>query len=427
LDLFDKSPLRRLNEHLSGGLTPGQLGAVLARAGLGKSTLLVHIGLDALLRDIPVLHVSLRDQVDHVRSYYDEIFTALMKAKGTKDRANAMVAAERHRMIHSYLDSGGADGRAFSVENLRSSLKMLKDVAQFVPQLILVDGLDDRGLDEHGAGLKALAAQAPLWLTVRGRGEDPRSIDGWVAEHCVAALRLFPKDRYVGIALHLPAGPAGAAKTVDLDLDLDPTTMLVVSSADEARASAVSTPRPTDCMLYSGGANGAEEEFGLCAEKWGVNEVNFTFEGHKQSRTRGRYELSPRELQAGDVSLVYVSKKLHRTYSEGSLIRNVLQTIWHMVSRSQQVFVIGEVQPDGTVKGGTGWSVELARMWNKNLWVYDQGVKHWVKWDGTEFVPGQPIIESIHFTGTGTRYLTDEGRAAIHDLFERSFARRVDG
>ena len=165
----------------------------------------------------------------------------------------------------------------------------------------------------------------------------------------------------------------------------------------------------------------------MCSEKWGVNEVNFTFDGHKQSRARGRYELSPRELQAGDVSLVYVSKKLHRTYSEGSLIRNVLQTIWHMVSRSQQVFVIGEVQPDGTVKGGTGWSVELARMWNKTLWVFDQEQKHWVKWDGSEFVPGQPIIESIHFTGTGTRYLTDEGRAAIHDLFERSYARRLDG
>ncbi len=425
-DLFDKSPLRALNVHLSGagahGLVAGQVGAIVARAGLGKSTLLVHIGLDALLQDVPVLHVSLRDQVDHVRSYYDEIFTALGKARGTKDRTNAMVGAERHRMIHSYLD------KAFSVENLRSSLKMLKDVAQFVPQLILVDGLDERGLAEHGAGLIALAAQAPVWLTVRGRGEDSRALEGWVSEHCAAALRLFPKDRFVGIVLHLPGRPDSVGGTArDLDLNLDPTTMLVVSSSEEAHASAVAAPRPTDCTLYSGGANGAEEEFGVCAERWGVNEVNFTFDGHKQARPRGRYELSPRELQAGDVSLVYVSKKLHRTYSEGSLIRNVLQTIWHMVSRSQQVFVIGEVQPDGTVKGGTGWSVELARMWNKTLWVYDQERKHWVKWDGSDFVPGQPIIESIHFSGTGTRYLTDEGRAAIHDLFERSYARRLDG
>ena len=143
-------------------------------------------------------------------------------------------------------------------------------------------------------------------------------------------------------------------------------------------------------------------------------------------RARGRYELSPRELAAGDVSLVYVSRRLNRTYSEGRLIRRVLQTIWHMVSRSQQVFVIGAIQEDGTVKGGTGWSVELARMWNKSLYVFDQDRPGWFQWDGQDWQACNPVIEAIHYTGTGTRYLNQEGQKAVRELFERSFGRRSE-
>jgi hypothetical protein len=150
--------------------------------------------------------------------------------------------------------------------------------------------------------------------------------------------------------------------------------------------------------------------------------VNFTFEGHLQARVRGRYELSPKELAVGDVSLAYVSKRLNRAYNDkGGLIRGVLQTLWHMVSRSQQVFVIGQIQDDGTVVGGTGWSVELARMWSRDLWVFDQEKNGWYRWDGAGFVSGTPRITSMHLCGTGTRYLSADGRAAIEDLFRRSF------
>jgi hypothetical protein len=92
-----------------------------------------------------------------------------------------------------------------------------------------------------------------------------------------------------------------------------------------------------------------------------------------------------------------------------------------MVSRSQQVFVVGVIQADGTVTGGTGWAVELARMWNKELWVFCQERNHWFRWDSSEFQEGVPRIRTVHFTGTGTRYLTDAGRRAIVGLFERSF------
>ena len=59
----------------------------------------------------------------------------------------------------------------------------------------------------------------------------------------------------------------------------------------------------SDFILFSGGAPGAEAEFGACAERHGIEEVNFTFDGHTEARRRGVRVLNHEELQAGDVSL----------------------------------------------------------------------------------------------------------------------------
>ena len=45
----DKNLLTTLNSFISGGLGNGNLGAVMARAGVGKTALLVYFGLDALI------------------------------------------------------------------------------------------------------------------------------------------------------------------------------------------------------------------------------------------------------------------------------------------------------------------------------------------------------------------------------------------
>jgi hypothetical protein len=82
-----------------------------------------------------------------------------------------------------------------------------------------------------------------------------------------------------------------------------------------------------DCILYSGGAQGAEAEFGAVAERYGIEEVNFTFEGHNDARTRGIRVLTHAELRNGDVSLAYVSRLMHRDYRDTPLFRKVLQTI----------------------------------------------------------------------------------------------------
>lgn len=409
-DLHTRGPIRVLMGHMDGGLSPGQVGFIIAQPGVGKSALLAHIGLDQLLHGSNVLHIALGETVERVRATYDQIFRAASHKAKPRERESAMVQSERHRMIHSYLD------RTFDVAQLRENIRVLRDLAHFESRLVLVDGVAAGELVRAAAEFHDLARDldVPLWFTAR----STEVIDASVWPHVTIGLQLRPHGTSVGVdRLH----PEGVVE--ELPLNLDPNSLLVVEEEIWDPTSAPISPDPKECCLYSGGVKGAEHYFGDCAQRWGLNEMNFTFEGHQQANSRGRYLLSPRELQAGDVSLIYVSKRLNRNYSEGSLIRKVLQTLWHMVSRSQQIFVIGHIQEDGTVVGGTGWSVELAKMWNKSLWVFDQKKSAWFTWDGEEWLSGIPVIEALHFTGTGTRFLEENGQEAIRSLFDRSFSR----
>lgn len=179
---------------------------------------------------------------------------------------------------------------------------------------------------------------------------------------------------------------------------------------------------PKDCILFSGAATGAEAEFGAAAERHGIEEINFSFEGHKDNRRRGIRTLNHEELLQGDVSLEYVSRMMHRQYPNTPLFKKVLQTIWHQVNAGQEIYVVGKILDDLTVRGGTGWGAEFAKLCNKPLFVFDQDRNGWFHWTGHEWSShAEPVIRHIHFTGTGTRSLDANGKEAIEALFRRSF------
>ncbi len=180
--------------------------------------------------------------------------------------------------------------------------------------------------------------------------------------------------------------------------------------------------KPEECILYSGAAQGAEAAFGAAAERRGIPEVNFTFEGHNDARHRGIRVLTPEELIQGDVSLSYVSRLMDREYPNTPLFKKVLQTIWHQVNQGQEIYVVGKILENQTVKGGTGWGAEFAKLCNKPLFVFDQEQDGWFRWDGLRFqAAGEPVMAHPHFCGTGTRFLAENGGRAIEDLFARTF------
>jgi hypothetical protein len=180
-----------------------------------------------------------------------------------------------------------------------------------------------------------------------------------------------------------------------------------------------------DFILFSGGALGAEAEFGACAERHGIEEVNFTFDGHNIERRRGVRVLNHEELQAGDVSLAYVSRLMHRRFTDSPTLRRILQTLWYQVNNGQEIYVIGTILDDKTVRGGTGWGAEFAKLCNKPVFVFDQERNGWFEWTGDDWKTrgndDSPVITHPHFTGTGTRTLQENGKQAIEGLFSRSF------
>ena len=139
------------------------------------------------------------------------------------------------------------------------------------------------------------------------------------------------------------------------------------------------------------------------------------------SRDKGLKILSDEELSRGGVSPEIIEKRMERLFAKTPLMQKIFQVMFHIVNNGYQVFAVGWLLSNGTVKGGTGWGVELAKLFNRPVHLFEQERKEWVSWVNNEWVTEDPVISHKTIAVTGTRNLNDEGRQAIDELFERSF------
>lgn len=389
---------------------PGELCLGLARAGVGRTAFLVQLGIDALLRGDTVFHLAKPMSDEELYGWYD----ALLQRRGISTPREEIFARLRPftRPENEDLDIHWMEAWLGSVADRHRSL-------------LLVDGFDWEGgtvvrAAELG-GLRTLAQrhQAPVWMTARTfrpwqpNAPWPSPVTDFEAlcRHAVALvprpdrvlLRVIKRD---GLNLEHPD-----------DLDLQPEDVGLVRPEATPRA----LPRRAYTLL-SGGAAGAEENFGACAETWGLTEVHFSFSGRRVYRRRGVVELSDEDLQQGLVGQAYVESQLGRRFPRREGFEELLGTIWHQVATAGEVFVVGVLLPDGTVSGGTGWAAELAKHFMKTIHVFDQSQEKWLRWEDREWVVvAPPRIRKARFTGTGTRYLNAAGKAAIERLFTDTF------
>ena len=221
-----RSPLRLLEQGLHGGLGRGNLGLVLAAPGVGKSSFLVGVALDELLRGKPVLHVACDHGVQHVRDHYDTVFEDLVASTHLENPAVVRAEIDRLRRIRVYPPS------AFDAKRLREALDLERELGAR-PELIVVDGLDVESRSrEELQQWQALAreAEAEVWITAHAPSER---IDG-----VPAALRPL-EDLFAVILALEPAGDAVALRALKehdnpnvaaLHVALDPRTLLLVRS-----------------------------------------------------------------------------------------------------------------------------------------------------------------------------------------------------
>ena len=230
-DLILRNPLRLMGYENDDILGSGKFGAVLARAGVGKTAFLVQLSLNALLRGKNVLHISLEDPVNKVSLWYKEVFN-LIADQYQVDQINQLWdSLLPHRFIMTFRVEG------FSVPTLQERLADLMEQNIFSPQMIIVDGFPfDKSVHQPLAEFKALVEkhQMHAWFTMRThRHEDPGPNGKplqleQVSDLFEIAIQLIP----VGKEIHVTAVKGAEMFSANLDLRLDPSTMLIKSSQE---------------------------------------------------------------------------------------------------------------------------------------------------------------------------------------------------
>ncbi len=220
-DLIEKNPLRVFGRE-GELLKEGEFGAVLARAGIGKTSLLVQIAMDSLLKSKNVLHISLDDPVTKVCMWYTEVFKHVAEQYNISMIDRMWDEILPHRFIMTFKVDD------FTVPRLEERLLDITEQGIFMPQVILIDGFPfDSPVTETLRGIKNLASDyhVPVWfsvLTHRHEEPGPGGIPARIAESidCFdTAIQLSPETE----GIHIKA----VKGTQEADLLLDPETMLI--------------------------------------------------------------------------------------------------------------------------------------------------------------------------------------------------------
>lgn len=224
-DLLLSSPLRLLPG--DGVLAPGGFGAVMARAGTGKTALMVQIAIRAMLRGENVLHLSLIDPVPKVSLWYQQVFDHLAAGKDRTLIPDLWETALGHRLIMTFRVEG------FSVPKLEERMNDLILQNVFTPRVVIVDGLPFEEAKPLLQELKTLALRHGLavWFSVTThRHEKPEAVNGMPVQMrglddlFDLLLCLEPTGKQIQVQTLKGPGQAPA-------LFLDPTTMLLAEPA----------------------------------------------------------------------------------------------------------------------------------------------------------------------------------------------------
>ena len=151
LKLLEQSPLRE-----------GNLGVLIAKAGVGKTACLIHMALHKLFEGKTLVHVSVGDTPEKINAYYHVIFSDLAKAIEEHDVEDCLLKMDRGKVVLSYMDDN------FDLSRLNRNLRNLKESLSFSPKFIIIDGIDFTSAPrELFVEIKNLAEQfsSEIWLS----------------------------------------------------------------------------------------------------------------------------------------------------------------------------------------------------------------------------------------------------------------------
>ncbi len=226
-DFISVSPLKILEQSSRRGLGPGNLGVLIARAGVGKTACLIHIALDRIFRGEKLIHVSLEEGPEKVMAYYNVIYFDLLKALNLSDNDEYRMRIDRNRMILAYLN------RSFALDRLEGNMKNLAERLDFRPNTVIIDGLDfeKAGRDMlEGLIQTGRSFGAEIWLSALSHRHITETNERGIPHPCAAV------DDLLSIIIQLDPEPSGIFLRLlkdhdrsgdpDISVKLDPNTFL---------------------------------------------------------------------------------------------------------------------------------------------------------------------------------------------------------
>jgi hypothetical protein len=230
-NLVSNNPLRALGLEKEDIADGRRAGLVMARAGLGKTAILVQIALDSMLRDNKVLHVAIGEGVDKTRAWYDDILTLINEEKKVENFQQVVDEIMQNRMIMTFKEN------SFSPATLEERMEDLSQQGIFQADCLVIDGFDFTGADSASAvgelkGFMEKNGLKMIWFSAVCHRDDERVSANGVPAPCHEVDEVFdtvllisPEDSNI----NLKTLKCSAACSVDAgkSLALDPATMLI--------------------------------------------------------------------------------------------------------------------------------------------------------------------------------------------------------
>ncbi len=227
-ELVKRSPWRILENSTHGGLGKGNLGAIAARQGVGKTACMVHLATDQLLEGRQVIHVSFSASTSHIVDWYEDIFSEVAQTAGLENAMDVHDEIIRHRIIMNFNQQGVALGKV-----LGSVRSMIRD-GHFAADLIIVDGYDFAAVSAAElAEVRRFAGELGLeiWFSVSLGHEEPKCTPAGIPElltrvidELAILICLRAEERHVRLQL---VKDHDAPSVKALPLELDPKTLLI--------------------------------------------------------------------------------------------------------------------------------------------------------------------------------------------------------
>lgn len=132
-ELLASSPVRFF-EPTGATLDEGEIGLLTAKKGLGKTSILVQFGIDTLLKDKAIVHVSFNQKSENVITWYSSVLAEICKSHKV-DVDELSDELFRNRTILNF------NQNTFTLPKVVNTLKALKDNGIKL-ETIIVDDLD---------------------------------------------------------------------------------------------------------------------------------------------------------------------------------------------------------------------------------------------------------------------------------------------